>query len=165
MRSSSSTVAVDALAKRGWGVSNPTRPMLLRAHRTEQEKTTAMEKVVASIHGFANRSRYRWMRIETKGRERIRRRSAKMNTNERERRTEYLDRMRVYRLVQAVMRTMREDKEKAAARARWQAWCAECPPSSPRQRMVYTFERGPRDGVSVSSDVSIPRSANRERLG
>ncbi|MCY0870970.1 MAG: hypothetical protein OWT27_10375 [Firmicutes bacterium] len=72
--------AVDALAKREWGASNPTRPMLLLAHRTElldraeQEKTAAMEKVVAALYGVADCGRYRWMRIEAKGRERIRRR-------------------------------------------------------------------------------------------
>jgi superfamily II DNA or RNA helicase len=42
---------------------------VMDALQAEQEKTAAMEKVVESIHLFANRSRYRWMRIETKGHE------------------------------------------------------------------------------------------------
>ncbi|WP_258111942.1 DEAD/DEAH box helicase [Alicyclobacillus sp. SP_1] len=42
---------------------------VMDALQAEQEKTVAMEKVVESIHLFANRSRYRWMRIEMKGHE------------------------------------------------------------------------------------------------
>jgi alkylation response protein AidB-like acyl-CoA dehydrogenase len=72
-----------------------------------------------------------------------------MKTNERERRSDYLDRMHVYRLVQAVMRTMREEVELAEARERRRAWKAQQPQARLRVRRVYAFvERESADEVT-----------------
>ncbi|WP_258111943.1 hypothetical protein [Alicyclobacillus sp. SP_1] len=89
-----------------------------------------------------------------------------METSERERRTEYLDRLRVYELVQAVMRTMREEVELAEARERRRAWRAQQPQARPRIRRVYAFvERGGADGVPMSDPMSLSGDGDGTRLG
>ncbi|WP_258109557.1 hypothetical protein [Alicyclobacillus sp. SP_1] len=72
----------------------------------------------------------------------------------------------MYRLVQAVMRTIREEVELAEARERRRAWKAQQPQARLRVRRVYAFvERGGVDGVPMSAPMSLSGDSDGKRLG